>query len=85
MAEESGNDLGQVRVVSPYWTGSWEDLTGRKAEHLEYYEVLGAYKFSLMMYRIVGIHKKTGVFPADSDYDIHNLASNTIEKVLPDA
>ncbi len=60
----------------------WEELTGREARDLAYYELFGAFKFATMMYRVIGIHKKSGVFPADSDYDVNNLATAILEKEL---
>ncbi|MBM3133492.1 MAG: phosphotransferase family protein, partial [Chloroflexi bacterium] len=53
----------------------WERASGLKAQNFEYYEVFSAYRFSLIMYRIISMRKETGGWPADSDYDVNNLAS----------
>jgi aminoglycoside phosphotransferase (APT) family kinase protein len=60
----------------------WQRASGLKAENFEYYEVFSAYRFSVIMYRIVSIQKEIGVWPADSDYDVWNLASNILEKEM---
>jgi len=34
------------------------------------------------MFRIISMYKETGSWPADSDFDIWNLASNILEKEM---
>ncbi len=60
----------------------WEELSGMKAENLGYYEVLGAFKFSVIMCRIMTIYKQLGFWPADSDWDINNNATKILEKEM---
>ena len=60
----------------------WEQLVGRPARHLEYYEVLGLYKFAAIMVRVILQMKHYEIFPADSDMDVNNLASQTLARVL---
>ena len=60
----------------------WEQLVGRPARHVEYYEVLGLYKFTAIMARVILAFKYHEVFPADNDMDVNNLASQTLARVL---
>ncbi len=48
----------------------------------DYYEFFAYYRFSVIMYRIIGLRKETGEWPADDDYDVWNLASNILEKEM---
>jgi aminoglycoside phosphotransferase (APT) family kinase protein len=60
----------------------WEELVGREARHVVYYEVLGFYKFSIIMSRVVLQLKHYAVLPADTNMDIDNLASQTLARAL---
>ncbi len=60
----------------------WETVSGMKAVNFEYYEFLAYYRFSIIMYRIISIRKESGEWPADSDYEVWNLASNILEKEM---
>lgn len=60
----------------------WEKVSGMKAVNFEYYEFLAYYRFSVIMYRIISLRKETGEWPADSDYEVWNLASNILEKEM---
>lgn len=60
----------------------WEELVGREARHVAYYEVLGFYKFSAIMARVMQILKRYDIFPVDSDMDVNNLASVTLAREL---
>jgi aminoglycoside phosphotransferase (APT) family kinase protein len=60
----------------------WEQLTGRRAEHLDYYEVLALTRFSVTMARIGLQMKHYEVLPPESDFDVVNLASLTLERQL---
>lgn len=60
----------------------WEQLIGRPAHHFEYYEVLGLYKFTAIMARVILQMKHYEIFPADNDMDVNNLASQTLARVL---
>ncbi len=62
--------------------GYWETVSGMKAVNFEYYEFLAYYRFSVIMYRIMSMRKETGEWPADSDYEVWNLASNILEKEM---
>ncbi len=60
----------------------WEQLTGREARHVDYYEVFGLYKFSMIMARVILQMKHYEIFPAESDMDVNNLASQTLARAL---
>ena len=60
----------------------WEKLVGRRARHFTYYEVLALYKFAIIMSRVMLQLKYYELFPADSDMDVNNLASQTLARVL---
>lgn len=60
----------------------WEKLLGREARHVGYYEVLGCYKFSIIMARITLQMKHYETLPADSDMGVNNLASATLARVF---
>ena len=60
----------------------WEKMSGMTAENFEYYEFFAYYRFSVIMYRIISLRKETGEWPADSDFDVWNLASNILEKEM---
>ncbi len=60
----------------------WETMSGMTAKNFEYYEFFAYYRFSVIMYRIISLRKETGEWPADSDFDVWNLASNILEKEM---
>jgi len=60
----------------------WEEASGLEARDLGYYEVFSAFRFSLIMHRVISIRKQTGEWPADSDYDMNNLATDILEKEM---
>lgn len=63
----------------------WEELVGREARHLRYYEVLALYRFAIIMSRVGQQMKHYEIFPPDSDMDVNNLATVTLERVLEEA
>jgi aminoglycoside phosphotransferase (APT) family kinase protein len=63
----------------------WEDLVGRKAEHLGYYEIFAAFRFSIIMARIVGQMKYYEILPADHPMDVENLGSVILGRLLEEA
>jgi aminoglycoside phosphotransferase (APT) family kinase protein len=63
----------------------WEDLVGRKAEHLGYYEIFAALRFSIIMARIVGQMKYYEILPADHPMDVDNLGSVILGRLLEEA
>lgn len=53
----------------------WEAATGRRAEHFGYYEVFAAYRFAIIMMRVVAAQAAYGLMPADTTLDRENLAT----------
>ena len=60
----------------------WEERVGRVARHFAYYEMLALYKFAAIMGRVMLQLKHYELFPADSDMDVNNLASQTLARAL---
>jgi len=60
----------------------WEALVGRPARNVPYYEVLGLYKFAIIMARVSLQMKHYEILPPDNDMDVNNLASVTLEKAF---
>lgn len=60
----------------------WEELVGRPAEHVEYYELLSLLQFSLILARIGLQMKHYEVLPPDHEMDVDNLASQMLRKEL---
>jgi aminoglycoside phosphotransferase (APT) family kinase protein len=63
----------------------WEELTGYRAQHLEYYEILALFRFSLIMSRVVQNLKRVGTIEPDDPYDRDNLASQILARALAEA
>jgi aminoglycoside phosphotransferase (APT) family kinase protein len=60
----------------------WEELVGRPAEHVEYYELLSLAQFSIIMGRIGLQLKHYGLLPPEHDMDVDNLASGMLRREL---
>ena len=60
----------------------WEELVGRKAEHVAYYQTFAAFRFSVIMARIAGQMKHYELLPPEHEMDHTNLASFTLERLL---
>ncbi len=60
----------------------WAAWTGLSTAALPYYEVLGLAKFSVILARVGLQMKHYGVMPPDASFDVDNLASQTLERVL---
>lgn len=60
----------------------WEELVGREARHIQYYEVLGLYKFALVVGRVDQQMKHYEIFPPDGNMDVENWAYKTLARRL---
>jgi len=60
----------------------WEQLTGHTVRHLEYYEMLAGYRFSLLMARLGMGMKAAGSLPQESDFDMNNFAHQLLAKMV---
>ena len=48
----------------------------------EYYEILGALRFTLIMVRVAKQLKTYELLPVDSDFEINNTSSRLLAKML---
>jgi len=60
----------------------YEKLLGRPMEDLEYYEVLSAFKFAVIMARIGQAFIDFELIPSDSDFPANNTATQLLARVL---
>jgi aminoglycoside phosphotransferase (APT) family kinase protein len=69
----------------PSWDATvarWEELTGRSADDLLWYEVFAGYQFGIVMCRIAQLMARLEMVPAELDYERNNLVTQLLEKVL---
>ena len=60
----------------------WEESTGRKAHHFDYYTVLALTRFSMNMARVGQYMKKIEIIDEENEFDYENLASITLRRAL---
>jgi aminoglycoside phosphotransferase (APT) family kinase protein len=60
----------------------YEQLSGRTAEHLDYYEVFAAVRFSVIMIRVAQMIVEYGFMDGDSDMETNNPVTNLLAKML---
>lgn len=60
----------------------WEELVGRKATDLFYYEVWGAFRFALVLIRIADQMTEYGIMPEGSGFERNNPATQMLAKML---
>ncbi|MBW2232550.1 MAG: phosphotransferase family protein [Deltaproteobacteria bacterium] len=62
----------------------WERISGHRAEAREllFYKIFSAFCFTFVMARVMTREKKRGTMPAESSYDVDNLASQALVKLL---
>ena len=60
----------------------YEELTGRTAEHLDYYEVFAAFRFSVIMIRVAQMIAEYGFLEADSDFETNNTVTQLLAVML---
>ena len=58
----------------------WESESGFSAEHLDYYLLLGAYKFGIIMASIGIKYTDEGLIPADMEMDTKNTCTALLER-----
>jgi hypothetical protein len=65
----------------------WEHISGRKAEEecLLFYKIFAAFCFTFVMARLMTCEKQKGRMPADSTFDVDNLASQALARLLETA
>jgi aminoglycoside phosphotransferase (APT) family kinase protein len=60
----------------------YEQLTGRTLGNMDYYEVLSATKFAVVMARIGQLFINYELVPAENDFPYNNTASQLLAKIL---
>jgi aminoglycoside phosphotransferase (APT) family kinase protein len=60
----------------------YEQLTGRKLAHMDYYEVLSAMKFAVVMARIGQLFIHYELVDPDNDFPYNNTATQLLAKIL---
>jgi aminoglycoside phosphotransferase (APT) family kinase protein len=60
----------------------YERLSGRSAEHVDYYEVFAAFRFSVIMIRLAQMIVEYGFMEADSDFETNNTPTQLLAKML---
>ena len=54
----------------------YEELSGRSAKNVEYYEVLAGMRFSVIMIALAQQMKHHGVLPEEAEFETNNPVSN---------
>jgi aminoglycoside phosphotransferase (APT) family kinase protein len=60
----------------------YEQLAGRKLAHMDYYEVLSAMKFAVVLARIGQLFIYYDLVPPDNDFPYNNTATQLLAKIL---
>lgn len=60
----------------------WEARTGRRAEHVAFWEVFAAYRFAAIMARVAGQMQHYEILPRDSDFAVNNTISRVLASML---
>jgi aminoglycoside phosphotransferase (APT) family kinase protein len=60
----------------------WEEIVGRRARDLFYYEVWGAFRFALVLIRIADQMTEYGIMPEGSGFERNNPATQMLAKML---
>jgi len=65
----------------------WERISGHRAEAgpLLFYKIFAAFCFTSIMARIMSCEKQKGTLPAEDTFDVDNLASQALVKLLEEA
>jgi aminoglycoside phosphotransferase (APT) family kinase protein len=60
----------------------WEAASGRSAEHLAWYELLGAARYASIMVRVMRLLDSTGIFPGAADGAFDQTGTRLLEQML---
>ncbi|HJR26057.1 MAG TPA: phosphotransferase family protein [Acidimicrobiales bacterium] len=60
----------------------WEKASGRSAEHLDWYELLGATRYASIMTRVLKLLDSTGVLPGGADMAYDQTGSQLLRRIL---
>jgi aminoglycoside phosphotransferase (APT) family kinase protein len=60
----------------------WEAASGRTAEHLAWYELLGAARYASIMVRVMTLLDRSGIFPGAADGAFDQTGTRLLEQML---
>jgi aminoglycoside phosphotransferase (APT) family kinase protein len=60
----------------------WEAASGRSAEHLEWYELLGAARYASIMVRVMHLLDQAGIFPGAAEGAFDQTGTRLLEQLL---
>ncbi len=60
----------------------WEKASGRSAEHLAWYELLGATRYASIMTRVLKLLDATGVYPGGAEMAYDQSGSQLLRRIL---
>lgn len=60
----------------------WEAASGRSAEHLDWYELLGAARYAVIMTRVLKLLDASGVLPGATDMAYDQTGSQLLQRLL---
>jgi aminoglycoside phosphotransferase (APT) family kinase protein len=60
----------------------YQELTGHRLRHLDYYEVFAGFRFAVIMIRVTQQMIRQGLLPPDSDFESNNLVTRLLVKML---
>ena len=60
----------------------WEQASGRSAEHLDWYELLGATRYAAILTRVMKLLDQSGVFPGGAAMAYDQTGSQLLRRIL---
>ena len=60
----------------------WEASSGRSAEHLDWYELLGAVRYAAILTRVMVLLDQTGVLPGGAEMAYDHSGSQLLQRIL---
>jgi len=60
----------------------WEDCTGRRADHVDFYEVYAGFRFAVVMMSLTRLFIADGLMPPDTDFDRNNTVTQCLAPML---
>ena len=60
----------------------WEGASGRSAEHLDWYELLGAARYAAILTRVMKLLDASGVFPGATEMAFDQTGSQLLRRIL---
>lgn len=63
-------------------TARWEAHSGRSAQHLDWYELLGGVRFALILARVMQLLDRSALLPGAADMALDQTGSQLLERLL---